>query len=461
MNLAFLTISELSELIRTKQVSPVEVTKLMLQRIERLNPTLNAYITVTPDLAMTAAREAEAEIHRGSWRGPLHGVPIGVKDLFDTAGVKTTAASDLFKDRISNQDAEVVRKLKAAGAVLLGKHNMHEFAYGCSSTVSAFGPVRNPWNLEHSAGGSSGGTAAAIAAGLCFGGLGSDTGGSIREPAGYCGIVGLKPTYGLVSVDGVIPLARSLDHVGPMTRSVEDAAIMLRAIATYDERSISKLRVGIPRVFYFESLDPEIEAATNDAIIVLTKLVSSVEEVTTVPTNDIASRTLIGFEAYSVHADAVAKTPERYQPPTLTLLRAGAQISESDGLRAQQEVVHLRQEILKTFESVDVIITPTVPIPPPTIAAFDAAYSNPAAPATVSDIRRLPLRNTAPFNKYSIPTISIPCGFTRDGLPIGLQISGPPGGEAIVLQLAEAYEQSTDWHKKHPTAERKRDSAQH
>jgi aspartyl-tRNA(Asn)/glutamyl-tRNA(Gln) amidotransferase subunit A len=461
MNHAFLTISELSELIRTKQVSPVEVTKLMLQRIERLNPTLNAYITVTPDLAMTAAREAEAEIHRGSWRGPLHGVPIGVKDLFDTAGVKTTAASDLFKDRISNQDAEVVRKLKAAGAVLLGKHNMHEFAYGCSSTVSAFGPVRNPWNLEHSAGGSSGGTAAAIAAGLCFGGLGSDTGGSIREPAGYCGIVGLKPTYGLVSVDGVIPLARSLDHVGPMTRSVEDAAIMLRAIATYDERSISKLRVGIPRVFYFESLDPEIEAATNDAIIVLTKLVSSVEEVTTVPTNDIASRTLIGFEAYSVHADAVAKTPERYQPPTLTLLRAGAQISESDGLRAQQEVVHLRQEILKTFESVDVIITPTVPIPPPTIAAFDAAYSNPAAPATVSDIRRLPLRNTAPFNKYSIPTISIPCGFTRDGLPIGLQISGPPGGEAIVLQLAEAYEQSTDWHKKHPTAERKRDSAQH
>ena len=461
MNLAFLTISELSELIRTKQVSPVEVTNLMLQRIERLNPTLNAYITVTPDLAMTAAREAEAEIQRGSWRGPLHGVPIGVKDLFDTAGVKTTAASDLFKDRISNQDAEVVRKLKAAGAVLLGKHNMHEFAYGCSSTVSAFGPVRNPWNLEYSAGGSSGGTAAAVAAGLCFGGLGSDTGGSIREPAGYCGIVGLKPTYGLVSVDGVIPLARSLDHVGPMTRSVEDAAIMLRAIATYDERSISKLRVGIPRVFYFESLDSEIEAATNDAIIALTKLVSSVEEVTTVPTNDIASRTLIGFEAYSVHADAVAKTPERYQPPTLTLLRAGAQISETDGLRAQQEVVHLRQEILKTFESVDLIITPTVPIPPPTIAAFDAAYSNPAAPATVSDIRRLPLRNTAPFNKYSIPTISIPCGFTRDGLPIGLQISGPPGGEATVLQLAQAYEQTTDWHKKHPPAERKRDSAQH
>ena len=460
-DLAFFTISELSELIRTKKVSPIEVTRLMLERIDRLNPILNAYITVTPELAMKAAREAEAEIQRGVWRGALHGVPIGVKDLFNTTGVKTTAASDLFKDRIPVQDAEVVRKLKAAGAVLLGKHNMHEFAYGCSSTVSAFGPVRNPWKLEHSAGGSSGGTASAVAAGLCFGGLGSDTGGSIREPAAYCAIVGLKPTYGLVSVDGVIPLARSLDHVGPMTRSVRDAAIMLRAIATYDERSISQLRLGIPRAFYFESLDSEIEMATNDAIAVLRKLVSSIKEVTTVPTNDIASRTLIGFEAYSVHADAVAKTPERYQPPTLTLLRAGAQISEGEGLRAQQEVVHLRQEILRTFESVDVIITPTVPIPPPTIAAFDAAYSNPAAPATVSDIRRLPLRNTAPFNKYGIPTISIPCGFTRDGLPIGLQISGPPGGEAMVLQLASAYERATDWHQKHPDAERRPDSAQH
>jgi len=439
-DLAFVTISELSELIRTRKVSPVEVTELMLQRIEQFNPTLNAYITVMPELAMRAAREAEAEIGRGAWRGPLHGIPIGLKDLFDTAGVRTTAASDLFKDRIPTRDAEVVRRLKAAGAVLLGKQNMHEFAYGCSSTVTAYGPVRNPWNLEHSAGGSSGGTAAAVAAGLCFGALGSDTGGSIREPAAFCSIVGLKPTYGLVSVEGVIPLARSLDHVGPMTRSVADAAIMLKAIAGYEERSIGKLRLGIPRAFYFESLDPEIEAATNTALAVLTKLATSVEEVTTVPIEDIASRTLIGFEAYSVHADSVAKTPERYLPPTLTLLHAGGKISAAEGRAAQQEVEHLRQAILKTFETVDVLITPTVPIPPPTIAAFDAAYSNPAPPPTVSDIRRLPLRNTAPFNKYGIPTISVPCGFTREGLPIGLQISGPPGGEAIILEVAHRFE---------------------
>ena len=467
--LAFLTISELSELIRTRKVSPVEVTRATLQRIEKLNPILNAYITVTTEQAIKSAQEAEKEIQYGKWRGPLHGVPVALKDLFDTAGVRTTAASALFKDRVPEQDAEVVRKLKAAGAVLLGKLNMHEFAYGGSSTVSYFGAVHNPWERSYVTGGSSGGSAAAVAAGLCFGALGSDTGGSIRQPAAYCGIVGLKPTYGLISTRGVIPLSWSLDHVGPMTRTAADAAIMLQAIAGYDQQEItsqqmtvpnytadlrsktSSLRLGIPHEFFFASLDPEIEAATNEALSVLGKLTASVKQVTTVPVDNITDRTVVSAEAYAYHVEFITKTPEQYQQPTLAAIRAGAEIRTLDYITAHRELARLRQGIRHAFESVDAIVTPTSPIAPPAISAFDAAYKDPSFPTDVSDIRRLVLRNTSPFDKYGIPTISVPCGFTRTGLPVGLQISGPQGSEAVVLQLAHAYEQATEWHKKHPS----------
>jgi aspartyl-tRNA(Asn)/glutamyl-tRNA(Gln) amidotransferase subunit A len=468
-DLAFLTISELSELIRTKKVSPIEVTRLMLQRIEKLNPVLNAYITVTSEQALKSAQNAEKEIQQNKWRGQLHGVPVALKDLFDTAGVRTTAASALFKDRVPEQDAEVVRKLKAAGAVLLGKLNMHEFAYGASSTVSYFGVVHNPWESTYVTGGSSGGSAAAVAAGLCFGALGSDTGGSIREPAAYCGIVGLKPTYALVSTRGAIPLSWSLDHVGPMTRTVADAAIMLQAIAGYDEQDItsqhmtvpnytaalrsktSSLRLGIPREFFFSSLDPEIEAATTEALSVLSKLTAGVKEVKTIPVGNITDRTVVAAEAYAYHAEFVAKSPEQYQKPTLAAIRAGAEIRTRDYIMAHRELASLRQRIRQAFESVDAIVTPTTPIAPPAISAFDAAYKDPSFPTDLSDIRRLTLRNTGPFDKYGLPTISVPCGFTPKGLPVGVQISGPYGGETVVLQLAHAYEQTTEWHKKHPT----------
>src|SRR5258707_5920374 len=278
-DLTRMSLHEVADLIRKKKVSPVELATACLARIDRVNPALNAFITITAQSGLEQARDAEAEVQRGKWRGPLHGVPIALKDLFDTAGVKTTAASGVFKDRIPTEDAEVVRRLKAAGAVLLGKTNMQEVAFGGTSIVSYFEAVHNPWEHAHIAGGSSDGSAAAVAAELCYGALGSDTAGSIRLPAAHCGIVGLKPTYGLVSTRGVIPLSWSLDHVGPMARTVADTAILLQAIAGYDAQEttseemkvpdysqaigtkVAFLRIGAPREFFFTTLDPDIETA--------------------------------------------------------------------------------------------------------------------------------------------------------------------------------------------------------
>lgn len=459
----FLTISELSELIRARKVSPVEITRAVLERIDKLNPVLNAYITVTPDLAMKSAREAESEIQQKRWRGPLHGVPVAVKDLFDTAGVKTTAASALFKDRVPEQDAEVIRKLKTAGAVLLGKTNMHEFAFGGTSLVSYFGGVRNPWGLGHIAGGSSGGSAAAVAAGLCYGALGSDTAGSIRQPAAYCGIVGLKPTYGLVSMRGVIPLSWSLDHVGPMARTVADAGLLLQAISGYDSEDITSMRMDVPnygaglrqrpasvrlglaRDFFFEGLDPEIQAATNAALSVLEKLTAGITEVAlSARTQEELRSTVRAAEAYAYHADFIAKSPQLYQPETLARLRTGADIGTTAYIQARRQLDSTRRSIGQVFRTVDAIVTPTSPILPPAITEF-SRDRNGSADFLVRNIQ-----NTSPFNVYGWPTISIPCGFAASGLPIGLQISGPPGRDALVLQVAHAYEQATQWHKRTP-----------
>src|SRR5579864_8829434 len=278
------TITELAHRIRRREVSPVEITQECLERIERLNPGLNAFITVTAESALAQARLAEGEILRGEWRGPLHGVPVALKDLIDTAGVRTTAASAVYKDRVPGQDAEVVRRLRQAGAVVVGKNNLHEFAYGGSSLVSYFGDVHNPWDVGRIAGGSSGGSAAAVVAGMAYAAIGTDTAGSIREPAALCGCVGLKPTYGRVSSRGVIPLSLSLDHVGPLAANVADAAIMLQAIAGYDpadvtsadvpaadysfavQESAKGLRVGVPRECFFDDLDAEVSAALEHAL---------------------------------------------------------------------------------------------------------------------------------------------------------------------------------------------------
>ena len=459
MPLTRLSLAEASELLRARKVSPVELTQACLRRIDELNPKLNAFITVTAESALAQAREAEADLQKGRRKGPLHGIPIALKDLVDTAGVRTTAGSGVFKDRVPTQDAEVVRRLRAAGAVLLGKLNMHEFAYGGSSVVGYFGPVPNPWVPEYSAGGSSSGSAVAVAADLCYGALGSDTGGSIRQPAAYCGIVGLKPTYGRVSTRGVIPLAWSLDHLGPMTRTVRDAALMLQAMAGYDAEDTAStdtvpadyagalsvetkaLRLGIARTPFYEGLHPEIQEATDAALAVLRTLTSTEREVDIPPSSDTS---VLRAEAYAYHQERAAQTPELYQPETLMRIRGGAEIGTVAYVNARRQLDQLRRSAARMFDTVDLLITPTTPVPPFTIADLLAD------PDHLRAKEILMLRNTRPFNILGLPTISVPCGFTRAGLPIGLQITGRHGDEATVLRLAHAYEHATDWHDRRP-----------
>jgi aspartyl-tRNA(Asn)/glutamyl-tRNA(Gln) amidotransferase subunit A len=457
MTPGFTSISELSLRLRRKEVSPVEITKECLGRIERLNPALNAFITVMGKSALTEAQEAEAEILRGQWRGPLHGVPVALKDLIDTAGVRTTAASALYKDRVPDQDAEVVRRLRQAGAVIVGKNNLHEFAYGGSSLISYFGDVHNPWDVGRIAGGSSGGSAAAVVAGLAYASIGTDTAGSIREPAALCGCVGLKPTYGRVSSRGVIALSLSLDHVGPLAATVEDAAIVLQAIAGYDADDITmadvplmdyisamregakSLRVGVPRAYFFDDLDPEVASAMEHALRGISTLVAGIKEVQLdVP----ADRTLQMAESYAHHAENVAKNPELYQPETLRRIRSGERVSAAEYIQRRRELEEARRSIVRIFADVDVLVTPTMPMPAPAITDLRAD------PAALRPAELKLLRNTRPFNVWGLPAISVPCGLTQSGLPIGLQIAGPHWREDLVLQLAHAYEQATAWHKR-------------
>jgi aspartyl-tRNA(Asn)/glutamyl-tRNA(Gln) amidotransferase subunit A len=448
------TISELAQRLRRRQVSPVEITQACLERIEKLNPALNAFITVMADTALADARAAEAEIAQGEWRGPLHGVPVALKDLIDTAGVRTTAASALYKDRIPTHDAEVVRRLRQAGAVIIGKNNLHEFAYGGSSLVSYFGDIHNPWDVGRIAGGSSGGSAAAVAAGLACAAIGTDTAGSIREPAALCGCVGLKPTYGRVSSQGVIPLSPSLDHVGPLTRSVEEAAIVLQAIAGYDADDATsgdvpvadyvaalgegarQFRVGVPRAYFFDNLDAEVASAMEHALGKIQTLVGEMREVQLdVPTD----RTLQAAESYAFHSENVARSPELYQPETLRRIRTGEHVSAAEYIQRRRELEEARRNTCGAFANVDVLVTPTTPIPAPAIAELRAD------PAALRPAELKLLRNTRPFNVWGLPAISIPCGFTQGGLPLGLQIAGPHWREDVVLRLAYAYEQATAW----------------
>jgi len=435
------TLAEASDLVRSRKLSPVDLTQECLGTIERLNPTLNAFITITAESALQEAQQAEEEIAHGDWRGPLQGIPIGLKDLIDTAGIRTTAGSAVFRDRIPTEDADVVKKLKAAGAVFVGKQNLHEFAYGGSSLISHFGSPRNPVNPEFFTGGSSGGSAAAVASGMCYGAIGTDTAGSVREPAALCGIVGLKPTYGLVSTSGIIPLSLSLDHAGPITRTAEDAAILLDAVTEPStkcrealQRGIEQFVIGIPRQYFFEDLHPEVAAAVERAIVQLTALVSGTRELNLAVDED---RTLQSAEAYAYHRERIAASPEVYQPETLRRIRSGERFTASEYQSALEGLRQVRREIVGKFEEVDVLVMPTTPTPAPRIADL---IEN---PSLLRPTELFLLRNTRPVNVWGLPAISVPCGFTKEGLPIGLQIVGPPGGEAKVLRAAHAYEKFT------------------
>ncbi len=433
-NLAMINIEEAASELRSGNLSPVDLTTACLRNISELDPHLNAFITVTKEAALEEARQAEREIKDGDWRGPLHGIPIALKDLLDTPGIPTTGASRVYEDRIPDTEAEVVRRLRAAGAVIVGKTNLHEFAYGCSSVVTAFGDVHNPKSAERTAGGSSSGSAVAVATGLCLAAIGTDTAGSIRLPAAFCGVVGFKPTYDLVSRDGVVPLCHSYDTVGPITRTVQDAELVLRAIADepYESpQAAREVRVGIARNYFFDGLDPEIAKITERAIAQVAATLGDAVEVT-VPIDE--DRTIHKAEAYAYHAPLLETRSHLYQPETLRRILAGQNIRPAEYATACAKLNGMRASAAALFAAADIILTPTCPIQPPTIKELKADIQNLRAREI------LMLRNTRPFSVLGLPTITIPCGNTRNGLPVGLQITAANGQDALLLQFASRAE---------------------
>jgi len=456
-DLAGLTLAEASARIRSRAVTPTQLVEACLARIQVYNPKVNAFITVLREQALKQARELDAEQQAGKFRGPLHGIPIALKDNIDTAGIRTTAASAVFDDRVPTEDAPVVTRLKAAGAIFIGKANLHEFAFGGTSATSYYGPVRNPWALERNPGGSSGGSAAAVATDLCFGALGTDTGGSIRTPSSYCSTVGLKPTYGLVPIRGIVPLTLSLDHCGPLTKTVEDAALILNVLAGYDrlditsvehakedyasamKQPIAGLRLGIPRAPFFDMVDADVASAVDEAIGVLAKMTKSMKDVTLPPTGNLS----LNAETYAYHEEYFTHGAGRYQIPTRRSLQNGGNAKAADYVRSLWKLELIRRTIDDAFSDFDLVVLPTRRHTPRTV---DASIKR-----EESDKPRNPeLENTGQFDVYGIPAISVPCGFTAAGLPVGLMIAGPRFSEGRVLALANAYERATEWHKRKP-----------
>jgi aspartyl-tRNA(Asn)/glutamyl-tRNA(Gln) amidotransferase subunit A len=435
-------IAETAALIRRKKVSPLELTRDTLARLEKLNARLNAFIAVTAEAALRQARELEAEQMRGRFRSPLHGIPIGLKDLYDTAGVRTTAASAHFADRVPDKDAAIVARLRQAGAVFPGKLNMDEFAFHFTSETSHFGPTQNPWKIGYTPGGSSGASAVAVSAGLCAAALGSDTGGSIRLPAALCGIVGFKPALGSLPTDGVLPLAWSLDHAGPMARTVEDARLAAAGmgLSLAAPPPLKTIRLGIPRAIFWDGVTPETERLVREAIHLLARGTAGARDVTLPPLEmdgplPKVYSTIIMAEAFAYHEERVRRQPDKFHPATLANLKIGAAIPLSAYIHARREMDRARASTAALFTEADLLVMPAAPGP-----AF--------ALGSTADL--IYLRNLAPWNYYGLPGISVPCGFTRDGLPVGLQIVGPAQSGALVLAAAEAYQRLTDWHTRRP-----------
>ena len=465
LEICFASAAQLAPMIKSCELSPVEIVEAHLSRIRDTEPVLNSFITVLPDAAMTAARQAERDIRAGRYRGPLHGIPVGLKDLFNTGGVRTTSGSRIYDNYVPSQDCTVAARFREAGAILLGKLNMHQFAYGPTGENPDYGHMYNPWDPDRVSGGSSGGSGSATAAGQCTITTGSDTGGSIRIPAALCGIVGLKPTYGRVSRHGLTPLAWSMDHPGPMVRTVEDAAITMNVIAGHDPNDVASatlpvpdftaaltgevrgLRIGVPRQYMEAPLDPEVRQAINEALEQMEKMGADVVEVE-FPEFDHAaaiSTTMLMAEASACFRDLLASDGNRLYEPVRLRLEAGLFISAVDYLRAQQARAVFDRAARRLLEDVDLLAGPTEPVTAPPLLQQQVL----AGEHEVGTVAAL-TQYTRPYNITGFPAISVPCGFSSEGLPIGLQVAGRPFDEETVLRAAHAYEQSTNWHTRRP-----------
>ena len=463
-----ISLTAAADRIRRRELSPVELVQATVDRIDAYGKTLNAYIAWYPEQAVQQARKAEDALARGRPVGPLHGVPVAVKDLFFTAGLPTTAGARVLADFVPQEDATVIHRLKEAGAILLGKLNLHELAYGVTNENPHFGPVRNPWNLNRISGGSSGGSAAAVAASLCLASLGTDTGGSIRIPASCCGVVGLKPTYGRVSRNGILPLAWSLDHVGPITRTVEDAALMLQVLAGEDSRDVTTsalpvpdyarllggdlkgLRIGLASAFFTDpaEVDPSVMAAVREALQTMESVGARVEEVS-VPFLRHAPAIqyiTLATEASANHARLLRTRGRELGLDVRRRLELGEFITAPQYVRAQQGRRLLMQELAAVFRRVDLLITPTLPVVAPPIGDQTLTIHG-----VEKRVQPTLTRCTSFVNLTGLPAISLPCGSDADGLPVGLQLIGQPFDEATLLRGAYAYQQASAWHTRRPS----------
>ena len=454
--IAYSTIRELGARYRKRELSPVEVTRALLDRITKLDSALHTFVTVTPERALADARAAEELLRRGDDR-PLLGIPIGHKDIYCTRGIRTTGGSALLADWVPEVESTCGRRWQDAGTVLLGKLITHEFAMGLQFPGHRFPPARNPWNVNHIPGGSSSGSGAALAAGLVHGATGSDTGGSIRGPASFCGIVGLKPTYGRSSRAGVLTLSWTLDHTGPMARTVEDCALLMQPLAGHDPldpasslapvddytaqlgRGVRGLRIGVVRNYFFEGIDPEVERAFEEAMATLRGLGAEVRDVQ-IPSLKAAHAFLLILltEAYAYHERDLREHPELYGDVLRERFLAGGLITASEYVQAQRIRSEICRETAEVLQSVDVLATPTSPKPAtPFAQAHDPEFG-------------FPRSNMPPFNVTGSPTLALPCGFSASGLPLSLQLAGRPFAEATVLRVGHAYEQATSWHTRRP-----------
>ena len=465
LEICYMGAGDLSKLVQSKEISPVEIIEAHLTRIDATEPVLNSFITLLADQARKSARQAEKDIQAGRYKGPLHGIPVALKDLYNTGGVRTTSGSRIFDTFIPTEDCTVAAKFHQAGAILLGKLNMHQFAYGPTGENPDYGHMHNPWNPDMVTGGSSGGSGSAAAAGQCTITTGSDTGGSIRIPAALCGIVGLKPTYGLVSRYGLSALSWSLDHPGPMTRTVEDTAITMNVIAGHDPKDVASakvdipdytsaltgdvkgLRIGIVKEYFEAPLDPQVRKAVMDAISLLESMGAEIKEVSYPMFNQsqAISSTVLMAEATAYHRDLLEKDGHQLYEPIRQRLEAGLFISAAEYLRAQQARSIFDQQGRRLLDEVDLLAGPTEPVTAPEILASKVM----AGEQEVGVVGAL-TQYTRPYNINGFPAISVPCGFSDDEMPIGLQLAGRPFDELTVLRAAHAYEQANDWHTRRP-----------